>query len=258
MNHFASSRDELVVLGPNIREQFSIIADMPQDIEVQLPGITDFIARLSSLESPACRVWVEIGVVLVLIGWSGGGGLFNCSVLFLSSWFTFFSNLLVLWLSFGSCWVAIPSVVSLFSAVEVFFIVFGFLRLLAAVCSLFCHHCQVYDLASGLFCHIGGFGEGDNLLNFFKIFVAGMQEGRGGHLKVVVQGVKGYNKCYAVSDRAIFRDCRLKVLHELLHLCKYSGGFFFISKWLHNSRIVGKLFGDWLYNALAYLGADTS
>lgn len=68
MNHFASSRDELVVLGPNIREQFSIIADMPQDIEVQLPGITDFIARLSSLESPACRVWVEIGVVLVLIG----------------------------------------------------------------------------------------------------------------------------------------------------------------------------------------------
>lgn len=75
---------------------------------------------------------------------------------------------------------------SLFSAVEAFFVIFRLLRLLAAVCSLFYHHYQVCNLAGDLFCHIGSFGGGDNLLNFFEIFVTGMQEGRNGHLKVVI------------------------------------------------------------------------
>lgn len=81
---------------------------------------------------------------------------------------------------------AIPSVVSLFPAVEALFIGFGLLGLLAAVCSLLCHHRQVCNLAGGSFCHVGRFGGGDDLLNFFEILVTGMQEGRGGHFEVVV------------------------------------------------------------------------
>ena len=67
----------------------------------------------------------------------------------------------------------------------------------------------------------------------------------------------GYNKCYAVPDCAMLRNYRLDVLHKLFHLCKYSDSFFFISKELYNSRIVKKLFKDWIYNALIYLGANS-
>lgn len=64
------------------------------------------------------------------------------------------------------------------------------------------------------------------------------------HLKIVVQRVEGYNEYYAILDCTIFRNCRLEALYELLHFCKYSGRFFFISEWLHNSKIVEKLFED--------------
>lgn len=72
---------------------------------------------------------------------------------------------------------AISSVVSLFHVVQTFFISFGLLGLLAAISFLFCHHYQVCNLADGLFCHVDCFRGGDNLLNFFRVLVVGVQEG---------------------------------------------------------------------------------
>lgn len=71
-----------------------------------------------------------------------------------------------------------------------------------------------------------------------------MQEGRSGHLKVVVHRVEGYNNCYIILDYAMLYNYRLEVLHKLFHFCKYSSGFFFIFEWLYNSKIVEKLFKD--------------
>lgn len=69
---------------------------------------------------------------------------------------------------------AIPSTISLFPVVEILFISFRLLGLLATIHSFFCYHCQVCNLASGSFYHISRFDKSDNLLNFFKIFIARM------------------------------------------------------------------------------------
>lgn len=46
------------------------------------------------------------------------------------------------------------------------------------------------------------------------------------------------------------------MLYKLLYLCKYSSGFLFISKRLHNSNIIKELFEDAMNNALVYLKAN--
>lgn len=52
----------------------------------------------------------------------------------------------------------------------------------------------------------------------------------------------------------MFSDCRLETLDKLFNFCKNSGDSFFIFEWLDNTKIVQKLFKDWIYNILAYLG----
>lgn len=133
---------------------------------------------------------------------------------------------------------------SLFLAVEALFIGFGLLGLLATVYSLFYHYCKVCNLADDLFFHVSRYGKSDNLLNFFEIPSIRMQEKRDSYLKLVIQGVKDYNKSYAISNSKILCDCRLEVLHELFHLYKYNYGFFFIFEQFYNLRIVEKLFED--------------
>ena len=145
---------------------------------------------------------------------------------------------------------------SLFSAVETFFVGFRLLWLLSAVRSLFRYHCQVRSLAGCSLCHISCFGGGDNLLDLFKIFVPRVQEGCSSHLKVVMQRVEGDNKCYTVPDCPMLRDCGLETLYELFYLRKDGSSLLFISEQLHNSGIVQEFFEDRVYNALAYLRAD--
>ena len=54
-----------------------------------------------------------------------------------------------------------------------------------------------------------------------------MQEEHSGHLKIIVQRVENYNKYYTILNCAMLCNCKLKTLHKLLHLCKYSSDLFF-------------------------------
>ena len=50
----------------------------------------------------------------------------------------------------------------------------------------------------------------------------------------------------------------MEALDNLLHLSKDAGGFFFISKWFYDTRIILELFEYGVYDILAYLRADLS
>lgn len=143
-------------------------------------NIIGFITRISSHERPACKIWLEIGVVIVMIGF------FSYLVIFLLSLFSFFGNLLFLWLFFKDYQVEILSIVFFFSAIGVSFVSFMLLMLLVAVYSFFCYYCQVCDLIGGLFYYISYFNRGYNLLNLFKIFITKVQKWHNGNLKVVM------------------------------------------------------------------------
>ncbi len=94
-------------------------------------------------------------------------------------------------------------------------------------------------------------------MDLFEILVTEMEEWSSCHLKVIVQRVQGNNESYTIPDCPLLCNCRLEALDKLFHLGKDGGGFLFVSKWFHNTRIVQDLLEYGVYDTLAFLRANS-
>lgn len=65
LDDFASGCKKFVIFRSKIREQLSIVIDIPQSIKVRISYIVKFIAGVSGYESSTCKIKLKIKIILI-------------------------------------------------------------------------------------------------------------------------------------------------------------------------------------------------